>query len=220
MRKLLTTVLATAVLATSAYAADPTVRINKAIKNYDTYVDLRDCQMSVNDIADFLSLYYGQNMSASFIDKNVKVYDEDDNGLYDALELNYKYTKEENEAITQFIADKEQELIDSVKGMNQREQAKYIYKYMVHNYAYDDDLNADLYYLYKNNKGICCSFSLAYYRIMTRLNIPCKMTVNADHTHQWNEVFIDGKWQDVDITEGIRLYNTGFPNAEMRAFQK
>ncbi len=127
---------------------------------------------------------------------------------------------EENEAITQFIAEKEQELIDSVKGMNQREQAKYIYKYMVHNYAYDDDLNADLYYLYKNNKGICCSFSLAYYRIMTRLNIPCKMTVNADHTHQWNEVFIDGKWQEVDITEGIRLYNTGFPNAEMRAFQK
>ncbi len=76
------------------------------------------------------------------------------------------------------------------------------------------------YYLYKNNKGICCSFSLAYYRIMTRLNIPCKMTVNADHTHQWNEVFIDGKWQEVDITEGIRLYNTGFPNAEMRVFLK
>ena len=87
MRKILTTVLATAVFATSAYAADPAVRINKAIQNYDTYVDFRDCQMSVNDISDFLALYYGQNMSASFIDKNVKVYDEDDNGLYDVLEL-------------------------------------------------------------------------------------------------------------------------------------
>ena len=34
------------------------------------------------------------------------------------------------------------------------------------------------------------------------------------------DAIIDGKWQTVDIAEGIRLYNTGFPNAEMRAFLK
>ncbi len=220
MRKFITTVLATAVCATSAYAADPTARINKAIRNYDTYVDFSDCQMSITDMSDFMSLYYGQNMSAAFIGKNLKAYDVDEDGLFDILELDYKYTKEENEKIRQFITDKEQALIDSIKGMPPKEQARYIYKYMVHNYAYDNDLNADLYYLYKNNKGICCSFSLAYCRILSRLNIPCQMVVSNDHTHQWNKVFIDGKWQEVDITEGIRLYNTGFQNAEMRAFLK
>ncbi len=220
MRKILTTILATAVLTTSAYAADPTARINKAIRNYDTYVDMRECQMSIEDIANFMAVYYGQNMSASFIDKNLMVYDEDDNGLYDAIELKYKYSKEENTAITKFITNKENELVDRVKGMSQREQAKYIYKYIVHNYTYDEALNGDLYYMYKNNKGICCSFSLAYYRLMSRLNIPCQMVLNSDHTHQWNKIFIDGKWQEVDITEGIRLYNTGFPKAEMRAFSR
>lgn len=220
MRKFLASLLATVTLTPSAYAADPTVRINKAIRNYDTYVDMRECQMSIDDISDFLAVYYGQNMSASFIDKNVNVYDEDENGLYDTIELKYKYSKEENEAITKFITNKENELIESVKRMSQREQAKQIYKYIVHNYTYDEALNGDIYYMYKNNKGICCSFSLAYYRLMSKLNIPCQMVLNSDHTHQWNKIYLDGKWQDVDITEGIRLYNTGFPNAEMRAFQK
>ena len=55
---------------------------------------------------------------------------------------------------------------------------------------------------------------------MDKLDIPCKIVISEDMSHEWNEVFIDNRWQNVDITDGIRLYETGFPNAYMRAYLK
>ncbi|MBQ7266156.1 MAG: hypothetical protein IJS61_08665 [Firmicutes bacterium] len=220
MRRIILILLSTLALSCTVQAKTPFEQIDNAVSKHQSYVAFTDKQLSCLELSQVLSAYFASNINSSFIERTFNAHDEDNNGLFDGIDIQYKYDISENKRIIEFINSKENELISKVLNMPQREQVSYIYRYFCRKFKYDEELHSDIYYLYKYNKGICCSFSYAFKRLMDKLDIPCRLELNNGRTHQWNSIFIDGKWQKIDITDGIRLYETGFPNAEMRAFLK
>ena len=59
----------------------------------------------------------------------------------------------------------------------------------------------DEYYMSSTNVGVCRDFAFAY-AIMCRVqDIPCVILSTDEHV--WNAVFINGKWQSVDLTSDV-----------------
>lgn len=221
MRKIIITCLmATMLFVGNVYAADTplTDKIDSAVSAYDEYIDISDNQLTSEELVTIMTEYFGRYASAGFINCTLQAYDEDDNGLYDVIKPDYKYSAEMNKIITRQIERAENKIIKQTSGFTAEEKVRYVYTYFCTHFKYDDTLNHDLKHLYTENSGICSSFSIAYKRIMDKMDIPCKIAISADLTHEWIKVFINNEWLNIDIADGIRLYETGFPNAYMRAY--
>lgn len=222
MRKFITCfLLMTALSTNSAYCADNAdikANINKSIENREEYVFLGDKQLSDEELVKTMCEYFAEYSNAGLIDASVSFFDEDENGFTDTIGLNYRYSEEETAQILKDIEKKETALARYVGGKPNEEKVQLVYSYFCRNFSYDDELNYDLKHLYEEKSGTCCSFTLAFKAVMDRLDIPCKVVVSDDLTHEWNKVFINNEWLNVDITDGIRLYQTGFPNAHLRTF--
>ena len=224
MRKFITCLLlVSSLFVNSAYCAEDKGvmlkdRVHKTIENREEYVDLRDIQLTDDEAVMFMREYFAEYSDAGFIENTLSFFDEDENSLNDAIQLKYRYSEEETAQILKDIEKKETALARYVGGKPNEEKVQIVYSYFCRNFSYDDELNYDLKHLYEEKTGTCCSFSLAFKAVMDRLDIPCKVVVSDDLTHEWNKVFINNEWLNVDITDGIRLYQTGFPNAHLRTF--
>ena len=218
MKKYLAFVLFVISMTGNVYAADIEGNLDTAIENYKTDVNIGD--MPSEEIVANLSHYFAVNMNAGLISNDMQLFDTDDNGLFDGIKINYLHTDEKNKQFIKFVEKSEDAVISAVSDMQNKEKVKAVYKHFCQNFQYDTELHYDLQYLYRYHKGTCCSFTVAFKRIMDKCDIPCKIIVSEDGNHEWNAVFVDNKWREIDITDGIRLYNTGFPDAEMRAFLK
>ncbi len=110
-----------------------------------------------------------------------------------------------------------------------------IWEYIRDNYYYDfdkaDNLGADLGIqttdineTYKTNYGICYDFAALQAAMLRSVGIPTKMCggylyISADfpeptsldygvYGHAWNQVYIDGEWHLVDVTNDLSAYGT------------
>ena len=221
MRKIIITCLmVTMMFVNSVYAADTPLikRVDTAVNNYDEYIDISDNQLNDDEFVAVMTEYFAKYSSAGLINCTLQAYDEDENGLYDVIKPDYRYSAKMNSIINRQIDRAEDKIIAHTNGLVPEEQSKLVYAYFCKNFVYDDELNYDLYHLYKEKSGTCASFSVAYKNIMDKLDIPCKIVISDDMTHEWNQVFINNEWRSIDITEGIRLYGTGYAGAYWRAF--
>ena len=216
MKKFLLTVFFIISTAGNVYAADIGSAVNSAVERYESDVDIDE--VNAEELSTALTDYFAKNINAGLISNDLQVFDNDNNGLYDTLKINYLYTESENKEFIRFVEDNENRIANSFNDLTNEEKAKEIYKYFCKNFKYDDELHYDLRHLYKKNSGTCCSLSIAFKRIMDICDIPCKIVVSTDGNHEWNKVFINNEWQNIDIVYGISLYETGFPNAEMRGY--
>lgn len=115
--------------------------------------------------------------------------------------MHYNCTSEEAAEREKFVSDTIDEIAALTVGKSVEDKAMIVYNYFLDTYTYDNSLtNYDIYRLFKEHKGTCCSFSLGYKAVMDRLNIPCELVVTKDNTHEW--VRMDGK--NIDIT--MKLY--------------
>ncbi len=93
-----------------------------------------------------------------------------------------------------------QSFVDSISGMSQKKQAEEIAWYVCDRLTYaleypfvDEVLSQD-----GQVKGCCMAYAYSFQFLCDRVGIPCILT--ASDTHQWNQVYIDGKWWSVDVT--------------------
>ncbi len=93
-----------------------------------------------------------------------------------------------------------QSFVDGISGMSQEKQAEEIAWYVCDRLTYaieypfvDEVLSQD-----GQVKGCCMAYSYCFQFLCDRAGIPCILT--ASETHQWNQVFIGGKWWVVDAT--------------------
>lgn len=66
-----------------------------------------------------------------------------------------------------------------------------------------------------NKKGTCRAYSLAFKDAMDKLGIECVVVVQDDKLHSWNQVKIDGKWYNVDVTWDSNNSINGTPDATL-----
>ncbi|HAG04132.1 MAG TPA: hypothetical protein DCG28_01720 [Lachnospiraceae bacterium] len=216
MKKYILFVLFVISMTGNVYAADIENAINTAIDRYETEVNIDE--VDDDELAKGLTDYFAKNANAGLISEDLYAFDRDKNGKYDTLNINYLYTDEENKEIQAFIEKKENDILATTKSLPNADKVKAIYKFFCSRFQYDEHLHYDIKHLYEENTGTCCSFSIAFKRMMDKCNIPCNIVVSSDGNHEWNEVFIDNEWRNIDITYGTNLYNTKFPNAEMRGY--
>ena len=221
MRKIIITCLmVTAIFVNSVYAADTPLieRVDMAVNNYDENIDISDNQLNDDEFVAAMTEYFAKYSSAGLINCTLQAYDNDENGRYDVIIPEYRYSEQMSRIINRQNDRAEDKIISKAAGLTPEEQVKYVYAYFCTNYVYDNELNYDLNHLYTENSGTCASFSIAFNNIMDKLDIPCKIIISDDMTHEWNQVFINNEWRNIDITEGIRLYGTGYAGAVWRAY--
>ena len=105
-----------------------------------------------------------------------------------------------------------QAVVDKIikKGMSDFEKAKAIHDYMVMNidYDYDDYLAGTIPYesyevigALKNKYAVCAGYAKTFKLLCNLSGLECTyVTGKARGYHAWNQVKIDGKWYNVDVT--------------------
>ena len=106
---------------------------------------------------------------------------------------------------------------------SETEKVQRIYDYLVQNMTYDyeklDRLSAgylpDLEATLRTRRGICYDFASLFAAMLRSQGIPTKLVMGyapgVSEYHAWNEVYLDGRWQVIDVTSDIQLAAAGRP---------
>lgn len=97
-------------------------------------------------------------------------------------------------------ADHTQPFVDSLTGMEQEQQVREIAWYVCDRLTYQMKYTdvSDILASDEVKGGSCMSYAYCFRFLCDRAGIPC-ILVRSD-IHQWNEVYVDGRWWSVDLT--------------------
>ena len=91
------------------------------------------------------------------------------------------------------------------------EAVLYLHDYLAHRYAYDTrpeaEANADAYRFFRDGKGICQAYALAFLALCGEAGITAHLVVSDAMDHAWNHVQVDGAWYHVDVTRDDPIPN-------------
>ena len=173
MRKIIITCLmVTMMFVNSVYAADTPLieRVDTAVNNYDENIDISDNQLNDDEFVAAMTEYFAKYSSAGLINCTLQAYDNDENGLYDVIIPEYRYSEQMSRIINRQNDRAEDKIIAQTITLSAEDKVKYVYTYFCTHFTYDDDLNYDLKHLYEENSGTCASFSIAFKNIMDKLS--------------------------------------------------
>ena len=143
----------------------------------------------MKSVANVLSGYYTYSFGAEPTVKNLYEYPG-----YRILkvQVNPKY-ESANKATDEFIG--------SIANLSEKEKVKAISVYIADRIVYKDENVAGINDVFTSPtpvNGICGTYANAFIYLCQRSDIPC-VTVK-DATHAWNEAYIDGRWQIIDVS--------------------
>lgn len=173
------------------------------------------------------------------------VYEYSYNYLTKDLEIGYNYTQEEIALRQAAVSKAADRIIAEVihDGMTEAEKQLAIYQYLENNSVYDYDALEDAkannytkisdasyedsfnaYGVLVKGKGVCMSYASAYKLLCDKCGIDCNVVtgyLNGNLPHAWNNIGIDGKWYQTDVTNNgtsigvpYYLYNSDTLTAE------
>ena len=94
------------------------------------------------------------------------------------------------------------------------DRAVAIYNWVAENVKYESDPNVNIsakpYDVFKDRYAVCGGFSNLIKEMMSLAGIPAAAVVGyyTSFPHQWNAVYVDGKWVHVDATaKGYFIFN-------------
>lgn len=111
-------------------------------------------------------------------------------------------------------AEHTKDFIDSLNGLPDREKIKRISWYVCDRIAYDKTC-----YVWPDKvlaqdgelRGACMSFAYSFQFLCNQAGIPCVFKHGGNH--QWNTVYAEGRWWDVDVSgdniDGVDYYENG-----------
>lgn len=144
---------------------------------------------AMKSVANVLSGYYTYSFGAEPTVKNLYEYPG-----YRILkvQVNPKY-ESANTATDEFV--------NSLAALSEKEKVKAIATYIADRIVYKDENVAGINDVFTSTtpvNGICGTYANAFIYLCQRADIPC-VTIK-DATHAWNEIFVDGRWQIIDVS--------------------
>ncbi len=109
----------------------------------------------------------------------------------------------------------------AVETANDEETVRVIYDYIVQYISYDYDKSAmlnpdyipDIEEVFESRSGICFDYSALFAGMLRSRGIPTKLVKgykeDIANYHSWNETYINGKWEIIDITYDAYLRKNG-----------
>lgn len=93
-----------------------------------------------------------------------------------------------------------QPFLDSLSGLDDNEKIRELAWYVCDRLDYSCDIVAPSAVLSTDavSLGNCMAYAHSFAFLCGRVNIPCLIQHSEDH--QWNKVYVDGAWWDVDLT--------------------
>lgn len=93
-----------------------------------------------------------------------------------------------------------QPFVDSLSGIAQEEQVREVAWYVCDRMTYRPSFASPTVILASDevSAGSCMSYAYSFRVLCDRVGIPCLLV--QSETHQWNKVYVSGRWWDVDLT--------------------
>ena len=114
----------------------------------------------------------------------------------------------------QGAAEHTRNFIASLAGLSDKEKVKQIDWYVCDRLAYDKTCFAWPNEVLTQDgvvRGACMSYAHSFHFLCQQAGIPCVLKHGGNH--QWNMVYIEGRWWDVDVTaddcDGVEFYEDG-----------
>lgn len=86
-------------------------------------------------------------------------------------------------------------------ALSEAEKALFVHDYLIASYDYDTaEANYDVLSLFRERKGVCQAYSLAYIAVLRELGMDAVMVTSDEMGHAWNLVEVDGIWYHVDLS--------------------
>ena len=177
---------------------EPAKRMNElkelSVDSYEN-IDKRD-----RYLFEYLGLdyqeYYSDGVALFMMKKMQDV--ENNTGSYSVYAIYfYSYTTKEQNALQDEVVDN---AILSFTGTDY-DKILAAHEYLRSHVSYvggTDYLSHTAYGALVNKEAVCEGYAKAYKQLLNAMDIPCEVVINEDHA--WNEVYLDGKWYVVDVT--------------------
>lgn len=217
MKKLLSMVTLTAAMfmATNAFAADSIEdTIVEGVKNFETTIDVSGCDATAQEVIDTFASIFNTNPAMTNLDGNIQCDYKGDKAT--VIRVGYVQTSAGSVEKAQNEADKVLEtIVNTAKTKGGKvEQAKYVHDYLINNSEYDYTYKATtMYDLLVNGKGTCNSYSMVFKSAMDKLGVECIIVALSDNSHAWNQINVDGKWYNIDVTWDENYTLSGNPDS-------
>ena len=174
-----------------------------------TFITPGKTDNAMKSVASVISGYYTYSFGAEPTVKNLYEYPG-----YRILkvQVNPKY-ESANTATDEFVG--------SIATLSEKEKVKAIATYIADRIVYKDENVAGINDVFTSPtpvNGICGTYANAFIYLCQRSDIPC-VTIK-DTTHAWNEAYIDGRWQIIDVSyydvarTDESLFTTNYPRID------
>ena len=177
--------------------------IYEAVSDGEPSVDLTGMKINTNDIIKIFSDIIQSCPEFFYLDKQIKYYYVDQGIVHYITTVDFTYTMTGTER-KNAVAEYENELsyivslIDS--GLSDVEKALWVHDYFVSSFEYDTDEGIyDAYNFFRERKGVCQAYSLAYMAVLREVGIESFMITSSEMNHAWNLICIDGQWYHADL---------------------
>ena len=145
--------------------------------------------------------YYSNGVALFMIKKIQDV--ENSTGAYSVYAVYYySYTTKEQNALCEEVVDN---AIMSFTGTDY-DKILAAHEYLRSRVSYEEGTDYLLHTSYGalvNREAVCEGYAKAYKVLLNAMDIPCEIVINEDHA--WNEVYLDGNWYVVDVTNDDAL---------------
>ena len=176
--------------------------IYNGLKNFAASINIYSYDLTVDEMKEAFSVVVNDNPQLYYVANGYSY--SYSGSTATVIYPDYKYMADEYKE-RQKLFDKEADKILSGIDNNWSDLEKivYVYDYMCINYQYDTTYTkygADDIFIEKT--GVCNAYYLAYKYILNQLGIENATGRSYTMNHIWNQVKLNGKWYNVDVTWG------------------
>lgn len=180
--------------------------IYQALLSRESKVSIEKYQLTVQEVSDAFSYVINHHPELFYVSNSYSysMMSVSGSNYVSSLYLSYTYTDEElEERMAAFNAEVSRIMAGIKQEWSDLEKALYVYDYFCAHYQYDTTYTKyDAANLFVDKTAVCQGYFLGYEYIMNLLGIENDAAESEEMNHIWNQIKINGKWYNVDVTWG------------------
>lgn len=189
----------------SAKESDPAARLAEGLTASATEIDLTAYRLTPSALAEtYAAVLYGDpslfyvalRLSYTVADGRVGI-------VYPTYILTGDALSEAQRAYADTLTSTAARMQDELgEGASEGARVLWLHDHLADAFEYDtrDTPNADAYAFFRDGKGVCQAYALAFLALARAVGLEADLVTSTAMDHAWNHVRVDGAWYHVDVT--------------------